>query len=105
MLQSSTNYCLVIESVIIMSKILQDVNLGANLRYLRKRSGMTQKDVCIQLEIMGRPMIQSNYAQIESGTRNLFVSDLILLKRIFRADYAEFFNGLEPIPKLTDHIE
>ncbi len=85
-----------------MAKILQDLNIGANLRALRKKRGLTQNDVCAQLAHMGRPMLQSTYAQIESGSRNIFVSDLIALKRVFHADYDDFFLGLEPISKYAE---
>ena len=82
-----------------MSKLLQDLNIGINLQRLRKAKGLTQTDLCAQLGIMGRPMLQSTYAKIESGTRNIFVSDLIAVKRILGVDYAEFFKDLEPINK------
>jgi len=44
-------------------------------------------------------MLQSTYAQIETGTRNIFVSDLIAIKRILNVSYDEFFKDLEPIIK------
>ena len=79
-----------------MAKILQDISIGGNLRALRKARGLTQNDVCAQ---EGRPMLQSSYALIESGARNIFVTDLIALTRVLHADYAEFFKGLEPVNK------
>ena len=48
---------------------------------------------------MGRPMLQNNYAQIESGKRNIFLSDLIALKNIFNVSYDELFENLEPLSK------
>lgn len=85
-----------------MAKILQDLSIGDNLRTLRKKRGLTQNDVCAQMAQMGRPMLQSTYAQIESGSRNIFISDLIALKRVLRADYGDFFTDLEPINKFTE---
>lgn len=82
-----------------MAKILQDLSIGDNLCRIRKNRGLTQNDVCAKMAILGRPMLQSTYAQIESGVRNIFVSDLIVLKRIFRVEYSAFFENLEPIPK------
>ena len=82
-----------------MAKILQDISIGGNLRALRKARGLTLNDVCAQMAQQGRPMLQSTYAQIESGARNIFVSDLIALTRVLHADYAEFFKGLEPVNK------
>lgn len=82
-----------------MSKLLQDISIGNNLRTLRHNRKLTQKDVCTQLALNGRPMLQSTYAQIETGARNIYVSDLIALKQIYRCSYDEIFQGLTPIPK------
>jgi len=49
--------------------------------------------------------MQNNYAQIESGKRNIFLSDLIALKEIFGVSYDELFKDLKPISKYdTDDI-
>ena len=82
-----------------MTKILQDINLGINLKRIRSLKGLTQDEVCARLSIMGRPMLQNNYAQIESGKRNIFLSDLIALKNIFNVSYDELFENLEPLSK------
>ena len=82
-----------------MTKINQDINLGENLKRIRTSKGYTQSDVCSKLDLVGRPTLQSTYAQIETGKRNIFLSDLIALKRIFNVSYDEFFVGLEPINK------
>lgn len=80
-----------------MTKLLQDVNLGRNLQYFRKLKGLTQEQVCAQLATHGRPMLQSNYAQIETGRRNLFISDLLILKEILGVTYEELFKDLKPV--------
>ena len=77
-----------------MQKLLQDKSIGKNIQRLRKKGGLSQNDVCIQLELRGRGMVRSTYAHIEQGVRNIFVSDLVLLKEIFDVDYNEFFEGL-----------
>lgn len=82
-----------------MTKILQDVNLGINLKRIRKSKGLTQDEVCAKLALLGRPMVQNNYAQIESGKRNIFLSDLIALKEIFDVSYDDLFKDLKPISK------
>lgn len=85
-----------------MAKILQDLSIGSNLQVLRKEQSLTQNDVCAKMAHLDRPMLQSTYAQIESGTRNIFVSDLIALQRVFHADYSEFFKDLDPINKYAE---
>lgn len=82
-----------------MSKIIQDVSIGDNLRRIRRKQGLTQREICAKLAIAGRPMLQSTYAQIETGARNIFVSDLIAIKSILKAEYSDFFEGLVPIMK------
>ena len=82
-----------------MAKLLQDLSIGDNLRALRKARGLTQNDVCAQMAQHGRPMLQSTYAQIETGARNIYVSDLIALKSVLHADFDDFFKGLTPISK------
>ena len=77
-----------------MQKLLQDKNIGKNIQRLRKKCGLSQNDICIRLELKGRGMARSTYANIERGARNIFVSDLVLLKEIFDVDYNEFFEGL-----------
>jgi len=82
-----------------MSKLIQDVNIGSNLKRLRKEQNMTQSDICAHMDLMGRPMSQPTYAMIESGIRNIFVSDLIALKMILNVEFNELFAGLTPINK------
>lgn len=78
-----------------MQKILQDINIGANLRRLRKISNYSQNDVAAKMSILGRSISANHYSQIEQGRKNLFVSDLILFSKIFNVDFNEFFVGLE----------
>ena len=81
---------------VLMSKLIQDVNLGANIQKLRKARGLTQEQVCAKLGLAGRPMIQSTYAQIETGARNIFVSDLIAIAKILGVSFNDIFEGLKP---------
>ena len=55
---------------------------------------MTQEDVIIKLQLVGRNMSTSNYSQIERGIKNIYVSDLMLFKEIFGTQYDEFFKDL-----------
>ena len=82
-----------------MAKLLQDISIGGNLQRIRKARNLTQNDICAKMTIEGRPMLQSTYAQIESGKRNIFISDLIVLKAILHTSYEEIFSGLVPINK------
>lgn len=88
-----------------MAKILQDISIGNNLQKLRKAKKLTQNDICAKLAIVGRPMLQTTYAQIETGKRNIFVSDLIALKIVLNVPYDEIFKDLIPINKYEQGIE
>lgn len=79
-----------------MQKFLQDVNIGNNLQRLRKNRNLSQYDMVTKLQLLGRSMSRANYAHIEQGIRNIFISDLILFKEILDVDYEAFFEGLAP---------
>lgn len=82
-----------------MTKVIQDINLGANIQKYRKAIGMTQNELCAKLDLAGRPMIQTTLAQIESGTRNIFLSDLLVIKNILGITYEQLFENLTPLNK------
>jgi len=83
-----------------MQKLLQDVHIGSNLQKLRKSRNLSQADMIIRLELKDRVMTRANYAHIEQGIRNVYVSDLILFKEILAEirdlSYDAFFEGLSP---------
>lgn len=79
-----------------MQKFLQDVHIGANLQRLRQNRNLSQTDMVTKLQLLGRSMSRANYAHIEQGIRNIYVSDLILFREILDVGYEEFFEGLEP---------
>ena len=77
---------------------------GKVLNFLR-RGSCTQEDVCARMAQLGRPMLQSAYSQIETGRRNLFVSDPIALRTVLNAQYDDFFRGLVPIDRYKDETQ
>ena len=78
-----------------MDKLLVDVSLGKNLRYLRKSKGLSQSALVSQMQIIGSNIPCTTYNKIEQGTRNLYVSDLIRLKRIYSVSFDDFFKNIE----------
>ncbi len=77
-----------------MQKLLQDVHIGANLKKLRESRSLSQANMVVKLQLAGRSMSRANYAHIEQGIRNIYVSDLILLKEILDVSFEDFFTGL-----------
>ena len=77
-----------------MQYLLQDYNIGKNLLKLRKLSGLTQAEVLNQLQLLGSSMSRDTYAKIETGKRNIKVSDIISLKKVFNTTYDALFEGI-----------
>ena len=75
-------------------KQVDDISLGNNLRNLRKASNLTQEQVVAQLQLRNLPTSRSIYSQIENGTYNIRISELIALTEIFHTDFNTIFNGL-----------
>lgn len=76
-------------------KIKQDLTIGNNIRAMRNRAGLTQEEVVAQLQVRGSNTSRSAYSQIEGGSYNIRVSDIVALREIFHAEYADFFAGLD----------
>lgn len=76
-------------------KIRRDLNMGANLRRLRDRANISQEKLCAELQRRGCDIGRTTYAKYESGELNIKVSVIIELKKIYKCEYDEFFEGLD----------
>lgn len=73
----------------------QDISIGQNLKSLRKRAKLTQREASAQLEILGVPMTEDILAKIEQGRYSVRISVLLALKQIYGIDsFDVFFDGL-----------
>lgn len=75
-------------------KQINDISIGDNLRKLRNAANLTQEQVVAQLQLRNLPTSRSVYSQIEAGTYNIHISELIALAEIFHTDFNTIFNGL-----------
>ncbi len=75
-----------------MQKIRPDMDIGGNIRRLRKERGMTQDQVLAKMHLMGIEISRSTYAKLETNRMNIKVSELVALREIFQCEYGEFFN-------------
>ena len=76
-------------------KLKQDISIGANLRRLRKQSGLSQEKVATQLQLVGIDISREIISQMELGNYSIKVSVLQALKDIYQVDsFDEFFRGL-----------
>lgn len=71
-----------------------DITLGDNLRKLRNVANLTQDQVVAQLQLRDLSITRSIYSQIESGTYNIKISELIALAEIFHTDFNTIFKGI-----------
>ena len=77
-----------------MQKIRQDKGIGRNIRAMRLASHMTQEQVVAKLQLAGWDVSRSIYSQMESGTYNIRVGELVALKKIFGVEYDAFLRVL-----------
>lgn len=78
-----------------MQKLLQDQSLGGNIRRLRKAAGLTQPQLVAKIQVEGGTIGDATtLPKIEAGVRNIRVTDLVALRKIFSCSYEEFFRGL-----------
>ena len=75
-------------------KIKTNSAFGNNLRSLRKSHGYTQEQIVAKLQLKNQDISRSAYAQIECGTYNIRISELLAVKEIYNISYDEFFQGL-----------
>ena len=76
-------------------KLKQDISIGANLRRLRKQSGLSQEKAAAKLQLVGIDISREVISQMELGNYSIKVSVLQALKDIYQVDsFDEFFRGL-----------
>ena len=75
-------------------KQINDISIGDNLRKLRNAANLTQEQVVAQLQLRNLPTSRSVYSQIEAGTYNIRISELIALAEILHTDFNTILNGL-----------
>ena len=77
-----------------MQWLLQDVSIGHNLLKFRKQNQLTQESVAVKMQLLGSKMSVDTYSKIETGVRNIRISDLLLLAIVFNVEISDFFEGL-----------
>ncbi len=77
-----------------MQKLRPDMDIGHNIQRLRKNAGLTQDQTVAKLQLMGLEISKSTYAKLETNRMNIRVSELAALRKIFNAQFNDFFEGL-----------
>ena len=76
------------------NRIIQvsDINIGNNIRTLRKDCGLKQTEVVNKLQLSGYDISTFSYNRIEKGTQNPTVSLILNLCDIFTCDVNTIFG-------------
>ena len=85
-----------------MQKIKQDIQIGDTLRTYRIKAKLTQEQVVTKLQINGMDISRSSYSQIECGTYNIRISELIALTEIFEIDFNTIFEKAKERYKINN---
>ncbi|RRK34173.1 XRE family transcriptional regulator [Schaedlerella arabinosiphila] len=75
-------------------KLLCNETFGRNLQQIRLSCNFSQEQTVAKLQLLGSPLSRSTYSLIELGRGNIFVSDLVGLKQIFKTNYSDFFKDI-----------
>ena len=78
-----------------MQYVLQDIDLGGNIARVRLSRGLTQEQVVARMQLMGSTISRATYSKIETGTRNIKASDLLVLSRVLNVELEIFFQREE----------
>ena len=74
-------------------KLLCNETFGRNLQQIRLSWNFSQEQTVAKMQVLGIE-ISRTYSLIELGRGNIYVSDLVGLKQIFKTDYSEFFKDI-----------
>ena len=65
--------------------------VGANIKRLREKAGLTQENLAAKLQIEGCDITRSAVAKIEVGQRHIYPDELKALREIFGVPYEVLF--------------
>ena len=66
--------------------------VGANIRMLREKAGLTQEQLSARLQVNGCDVTRSALAKIEVGQRHLYPDEIILIKEALKVRYEDIFS-------------
>ena len=66
--------------------------IGANIRILREKAGLTQEQLSARLQVNGCDITRSALAKIEVGQRHLYPDEILLIKKMLKVQYEDIFE-------------
>lgn len=74
-------------------KIKQDkIQIGKNIRRIRKQNKLKQTDMVVRLQLMGMDMTREALVKIERGIQHIYASQLKAIKEVLGATYDELLG-------------
>ena len=74
-------------------KIKQDkIQIGKNIRRIRKQNKLKQTDMVVRLQLMGMDMTREALVKIERGIQHIYVSQLKAIKEVLGTTYDELLS-------------
>lgn len=86
-----------------MDKIIINTSVFCqNLLHLRKEHKYSQERLVSKMHLLGSNISRSSYAMIESGKRNIRITDIVALQNIYQVPYEAFFRDILPYESLEE---
>ena len=76
-------------------KIKQDIQIGINIRKIRKKRRLGQTDLVRLLQIEGCDMTRECLVKIERGVQHIQASQLQAIKKVLDTTYDVLIDGIE----------
>lgn len=74
-------------------KIKQDkIQIGKNIRRIRKQNKLKQTDMVVRLQLMGMDMTREALVKIERGIQHIYASQLKAVKEVLGTTYDELLS-------------
>lgn len=79
--------------IVMEQKIKQDkIQIGKNIRRIRKQNKLKQTDVVVRLQLMGMDMTREALVKIERGIQHIYASQLKAIKEVLGTTYDELLG-------------
>ena len=69
-----------------------DHRFGQHIRDLRLARQWTQEQMVAKIQLAGYEMSRSGLAKIESGTRHIYLDDLLILQKVLNVSFEELMT-------------
>ena len=79
--------------IVMEQKIKQDkIQIGKNIRRIRKQNKLKQTDMVVRLQLMGMDMTREALVKIERGIQHIYASELKAIKEVLGTTYDELLS-------------